>query len=815
VTITTRFQQPIVAGLAHQRQRASTRLRGWRARIAAIGLVASVLAVSTMHGASAAGALPPAPPSTGLRIATFNTGLLSPAMRCLPDLTDPESGMGVIDFFGCLGSDVKEQHAQEIADALVQNASHYDVLALNEVWDEDAKDILVNALKSLFPNYVKKIDLPITQSEHFDVPGADDDFQFNFEDSGLMLFAKPFLSPVNLPKLPPGSPVYIGSGADAFPLPPSGMIPFGTVQGTIPHVAFTAFGTNCEIEDCLAAKGAGLVRFRNSKNGTTVNVAFSHMQADSSDDQYPAVRQAQLTAIANLIAASLHTSQLGSEQLYVVGDLNVPGEGDVIQTPAVVEGTGEWSAPFGDPSSFFKSTVHDSWALTTSAKDVGITQTGNARIDYIAANRLLPGSLGWTPASIVRGFCVQHLTIQLKNLPSDHSLVAADTNSAFHYCNPRSAWVNPPKDGFLDANSAAGPGDTTRIQFPGSMQWFHVINDVNAAYDIGSSDNALAVTFDVFAPENLSKPIAPYKATTDAKMTPEGQPYTTLQYVLPSEFYVRYRAAATNATGDYQPFIHQLRCDRISEACPLQPGQPQLASFPSNQPLGPDDMAWFRIDVNETPDSGVAQTIKAVVDQFDAAKFTVTLSDVNAPNVPLNVAPAIDSDSVTHGLDLPGAASFYLTIARDSPRATSGTVRAGWTSNLTVMQLGSLTCIDETNGFAGSEAGVDEINAQFTVDGVSHMLWPDEHDYDCDTTKDEKDVSWKTMRFLDDVAVQLREDDSPDGYNTSPTVSVVGMGAALSPTQTSGSHYFEWYFEGGEYELDYQLARRSNTSVLP
>ena len=104
---------------------------------------------------SAAGAGPIAGHS--LRVVTFNTHLLSPMFQCgVPAVPAGEQILVnpcyVLNELG----ETTAAHAHAIANVLDDGT--FDILALNEVWDEDdGKDVLVDRLQGVYPHYVKLI----------------------------------------------------------------------------------------------------------------------------------------------------------------------------------------------------------------------------------------------------------------------------------------------------------------------------------------------------------------------------------------------------------------------------------------------------------------------------------------------------------------------------------------------------------------------------------------------------------------------------------------------------------------------------------
>ncbi|MGH9195545.1 MAG: endonuclease/exonuclease/phosphatase family protein, partial [Acidimicrobiia bacterium] len=81
--------------------------------------------------------------------------------------------------------------AQLIADSLA--SGRFDVIAFNEVWDEDdGKDVLWAGLCATYPYYVKYVDTLGAAPAWGPVPapGAVPVIPYPGEDSGLMLFSK-------------------------------------------------------------------------------------------------------------------------------------------------------------------------------------------------------------------------------------------------------------------------------------------------------------------------------------------------------------------------------------------------------------------------------------------------------------------------------------------------------------------------------------------------------------------------------------------------------------------------------------------------
>jgi hypothetical protein len=208
-----------------------------------------------------------------VRVATFNTFLPSALFRCANE-GEPLTGVDCI-----LGDDPTPAWANGIAELVVSDPSRFDIIALNEVWTEETRSILINRLGGIFNTHVAELDGDLIQLRHQSLLEALAFFpqdvletvfggvpiaQIKGEDSGLMLFVSPRFQ--------------------VLPLPDAtyrwGNDPGEALSANTTEVAFVLF-ESCIGVDCLAAKGAGLVRLRETSTGRIYNVVFTHMQADN------------------------------------------------------------------------------------------------------------------------------------------------------------------------------------------------------------------------------------------------------------------------------------------------------------------------------------------------------------------------------------------------------------------------------------------------------------------------------------------------------------------------------------------------------
>ncbi len=217
-------------------------------------------------------------------------------------------------------------------------------------------------------------------------------------------------------------------------------------DGTMPEIGDGVSNIG-HISDCLAAKGVAAVRLL-SPTGRYYNVFFTHPQASYGDlalSVTAGVRRAQLQQVNKLIS-DLHINT-DTEEVVLAGDLNINGDQVQLADPAVTDKNEEWKIfdmglpPGNNSAQFFTAArqLKDSWAYAMNAyygnvdtsKDVslqldhGWTWTtadgggpGNGRLDYVFLGRTLADSgKGRLPMT------VQHTAVSY-NIAEDVSATA-------------------------------------------------------------------------------------------------------------------------------------------------------------------------------------------------------------------------------------------------------------------------------------------------------------------------------------------------------------------------------------------------------
>ncbi len=629
------------------------------------------------------------------RIATFNTHLISPIFN--KDLFD--SGHADAD-------------AHTVANAIAWDAQHlhsFDVIVLNEVWDEDAEDILETTLAPIFPYYVKKMEAPDGTTAHAQVSGGTIQVPI-LEDSGMMLFSK---------------------------------LPFDTFKvGTPSKVVDRTFHwfDTCSGVDAAAAKGVGAVVLYHKQADRHYLVAFTHLQDGDAE-----VRSSQMSEIQGFIASlrSLNP-EVRRGETFLLGDLNIQGvnmleKADPTWT-AADEKQQEWVNQFLKPQSYFFFPLYDGWSWTTSATDSGFTNPGgNERLDYIIHERE-PGE--------PKPYVIQHIHHVLAGTTdSDHVAVAADLNLASPGSVPRLArrpeqnkskpldWWDSPL--YTELSNVTLSGE---IAYPGSMQWYRF--DEGGTFSIGLPtalvEAGLAVT--VYQANDLSHPIAVYnkEMTTVFVGKDPPMPYEIGKYHLGEPpFFVRVSNPHDRTWhGKYDIVFHRHRGANKMDSITLHPGEPLTdPRMPTTKPLNAEDTVWFEF-VTDRAHSNKPQDIEILVDNKSVGKLTMDLleQDPNDPESTIKIVSTGLVDQPNLKLSELGDKKYYLNVTRNA--ITQENFFVGWRTNLTwLVGLGipgvtwpfKLVCTDETDW---DSPGSDEIVFQIFVDG---QLYSKEYFDDVDT----------------------------------------------------------------------------------
>lgn len=663
---------------------------------------------------------------SSLRVLTYNTAFMKITFAPPVGTIDTNSGK-----YG--GYDYKER-ATHIAEGILR--ADDDVVALNEVFSDDAKDMLVTLLAAKYPYFIYRIKgeapNPWVKLALAIIPAGAGPAEPN--DSGLMLFSKYPFVPFTVGTKPFYLVDEVEGGANGLPWGAPGEISVATF-------------TEANDMDGLASKAVAMVRVKNPNDGQISNIAFTHLQASysSQDSDGPATRAAQLKMARELILSSLTPSELSTQQLYLMGDLNVIGGNQA--DPGF---DGEWKGTFantGIAGGFFacgdgpctfdpvtmkgETFLKDSWGFETSVKDPGISNNvDNARLDYILHNR-----------SSRMPLCMQHITIAyelgqptaggLQQL-SDHFGVQADFNRQAPHCSANDdapGTLGPQPVSFGASADVSFTTPDARLAFPGSMQWYRI--DKAGSYSIHvnpvTSDGVGRFAFTVYKASDLSQPIPPFygeKTRWGDKFAMTEPPY----YI--RVFAVNPSTGAPDRTfaGDYTLSVHQHRGTSAYDSISLAGGFTTQFDWPgSGTPELP--RYWFDFHTNTTSDGKfpkVSHFLEVPIAQ-DPSLYRLEIHDdaQNFPLIPAAGQSIVQNQNTLNKMveldapDLKGTAQgapkkYFLTASRDSFIQNTGT--ASWVTfgtTLTYIRPSILKSYDMADDWPDR----DNIELGFMYDG--------------------------------------------------------------------------------------------------
>lgn len=723
-----------------------------------------------------------------LRIATFNVQLFSYLMCQLDQLGLVLGSLSQLQ--GGLAGDCQvEERANQVADKIISNENngiHYDVIAINEAWDEDGKDIIVGKLENIFPHYISYID------------AIDSDP----EDSGLMLFSKlPF-------KELPYHPLEYVDGVSWGHKYTADTL--GSADVNDETVAYEEY-SKCENDDCYAAKGAALVQV--VKHDKIYTIVFTHTQADYPDEgQFnQGVRDSQLAETRSLIAETLtgkpnsevSNMELQRHDIFVLGDLNIPYTPyDKKPQDACKDTSFEWKKHFGQPALHFGNFIRDAWFYTSSCNDSGFTSNfgTESRLDYILYN-------DYKNAFPLVGdhLCVQHIKLDFTGI-SDHQGIVAELNTPAPHCSPSEAWEDPHltitqllngnsqyvsdvPDYWLKKDSDNNP---LEIKHTGSVQWIKINEKGTYSFATTRSESAdntwvdNALDIEVYASTDLTNPLSQYKDAVKTSTVCEKDNYDGIAAprfncrdveartwaIAEAPFFVKIFDRAADWTGQYKLLVDKHMCSSIEDICILLPGEkPHDPQLIDDKPLNAEDKAWFRIDmekafsgkpqkvlfyVHDNTGDGTELLKEGLVVQLLNETLDVIAEDITDEVVTYknNFGQQFAEPYTAYYIDtkdlqdanvndpnkwLVGPNKFYMTVKRPAPISGSyfTDFSGGWQTNLSFFH-GVHGGLQGTDGFGNKitelhltvadetngEGGSDDVRLCF--EGPDNIMGPDD-----------------------------------------------------------------------------------------
>jgi hypothetical protein len=500
-------------------------------------------------------AAPPAGAAPGnIRIGTYNTHFI----------TDPT---GESDW---ATNGEKTTAALEIANRI--NYSDYDVIALNEVFDEDVRSVIHTQTRAEYPYQVVKV-----------MGGT-----IGPEDSGLMLLSRyPFVA----------NPLQ----NDRAEWAPAGSIyRNGSTSNMGTYVRFAEFGP-CADEDCLAEKGVGVVWIDVPVASTTrrMTFLFTHLQAKGRD-----VRKQQLQVIQNVFGGIEYFNHFTKDDIFILGDLNIAGEDQ--------SSGSEWSEYFtGGPLSWYDNNspgFRDSWYTEGFNTDKGTTHTTtrvNHRLDYIIRNsgakstpslnlcnqhmaraynhQFGPGTATQTagrfqpafyPTSIPQGLAGSY------NF-SDHHGLNMELGLLNNQCSPMSgtaaaALYGDARFGAKDLGAADRNVQINTTVAPGAAAWYRIVGGDGAWAFALARDTAPGSNIEIYEGSDFSRVVRSWKGDFYSQVDSSGvKVYSGRRFLFekPGTYFVKISLKDRSASGTVRWKHLKLHCGSSAQYCPVAANQ--------------------------------------------------------------------------------------------------------------------------------------------------------------------------------------------------------------------------------------------------
>jgi endonuclease/exonuclease/phosphatase family metal-dependent hydrolase len=664
--------------------------------------------------------------------------------------------------------------AEEIARRIDASPHDFDIVCLNEVFDEDAREKFVAGLKTKYPHYVERIggdrgfasSLASTDSAGYVALAAG--FQVltlgfleifgKSQDSGLMLFSRfPF---------------------DTQPNPED-------AAATLPALNWKPYSKRTD-DDALSEKGALAVRLR-LPNGDKYVASVTHMQASPKDDEeHSEIRLSQFEEAWDNLKPLI--SEGNREYDFVhCGDMNVDG---AMTRPDAGDAGGEWKARFSQPmhgpadywdAVAFEQSPHlweDGSAALTHPVDPGITvptANGDRRYDYFLTR---PGTGNRTlqHAFIDHALCE---TVKTLSFTSDHWPVVADVLPDHRGPGTSAARGIP----VVCDETSPTFGTSGRLR-AGEIDWFCVLRPGTYEFATFGADIAL------YGEDNLSRPLALYQ-------TLDRGAERSVKYLLPdAPVFVKMQAADRHARADYALNIRRFLGTSLRDAIGLVRRREETSSHRAGVPnsayqcrLGDGetiaDARYFEFDVLPTT-SGKPQQIRLTgASSSGGAPVRLIVGREVAPDV-LDVAAntAYGTGAFSLGVELtPG---HYFVVAQRQPGSgfAGSDFSLSWDSNVSVLYTPAvydtapgpdafnplaglpppegikLSCIEETD--SPFDAGADDIALELFADGVSVAVIPNRELGNFDTG----DIRWldpwlsSPVTYVERLELKFFEEDT-------------------------------------------------------
>jgi endonuclease/exonuclease/phosphatase family metal-dependent hydrolase len=716
--------------------------------------------------------------------------------------------------------------AEEIARRIEASPWDYDIVCLNEVFDEDAREKFVAGLKSKYPHRVERIggdrgfasSLSDTDSAGFVAIsvglraltlGLFDVFAKS-QDSGLMLFSRfPF---------------------DTQPDPED-------ATKTLPALNWKPYSRR-ENDDALSEKGALAIRLLLPDGGKFV-IGATHMQAsDGDDDEHADIRRSQIEEAWDNLEPLIVEGTTRHDFAHC-GDMNIDG---TMSRPDAGDAVSEWkarfSAPMGGPADYWDAVAFEQsphlWDAVggglTHPGDPGVTVPtphGDRRYDYFVTR---PGTGNRTLQHAFVDHALRR-TVPTLSFTSDHWPVVADFMPDHRGPGSSAARGVP----VACDETAPSFGTSGRLR-AGQIRWFCVRNA--GTYEF-STFGAVA---SVYGKDDLSQPLAVYR-------TLDRGAERGVKYVFPdAPVFVKVQAEDRHARLDFALNIRRYLGTSLDEAIVLVRRQVEH----SNHRVGvPDsgyecrladgesvvDARYFEFDVLETTGGKPQQVRLDCACSTGGAPMRLIVGRQLGPDQ-LGVMANTDYGTGTLSIQAELPAGHYFVVAQRKPGSgfAGSEFSLSWDSNVSVFYIpegyercrtqeginplaglpapqdARLTCIEETD--SPFDLGSDDIAIELFADDVSVAIVKNSELGNFDTGEPRTLDPWfpPYVTYVDRLQLKIVEEDSiddDDGSLEFPVAAKYRRGARPVAAWIQGGAIVveeRADFSGGTYSLKLTLA---------
>lgn len=551
------------------------------------------------------------------------------------------------------------ERAHGVADAIesLAPAERPHVIAFNEVFDEDGRDVLLSRLSGSYPHIVKKID-----------DGG------VLEDSGLMLF-----SSLGFHTLPNG------------------------------EVIQTGFFTDSAGTDAMSNKGFGIVQIGAPAEVTTL--VFTHAQAAYTvEDEHRDVRAKQFDQIREAVDNLLGSNQPAWQNVIFVGDLNVRGDSGSTSD--------EWTTLVEQGGSRLFERLDDGWrTYMHPPDDLTDYDPGHTNINYATGARQRLDYQCVPKASDGRNTLVpHHLRVRLRH-SSDHFALEGVIQQWSAHCTPSAAIKlldTPP----VAATQPEWPTEVRSLLMSfaddGSYQWLWV--ERPGTFSIFTPPDVVA---ELYGFDDLSRPLDRLDTVNVAELPPVVRQRFRDRSIDPDgatfasrgPFFIALRLPGD--TGSRTVIVLEHRGETPATAIRLRLHDDVETGFPEGQRLGDDDTCWFK--ATPAPSFG-GLTRTEVVTVANPTGGEIKLARCDTAFQPVDETSG-SSAELRLEFDTAGGESVYFAMRRADDTLDGFTLH--WDSPMSYLDLDEPLglYIDDESGI--DAFGDDELIMSLSMDGAS------------------------------------------------------------------------------------------------